>query len=62
MFDLTRNMYTVLTVFKCSCSYFIIKKHQEETLVYLGKLDGFPHFSMQNFLGPLEPLRAENPS
>ena len=29
---------------------------------YLGRLTVFPHFSIQNFLGPLEPLRAEKPS
>ena len=29
---------------------------------YLGRLTGFPHFSIQNFLGPFEPLSAENPS
>lgn len=28
----------------------------------LGRLFGFPHFSIQNFLGPIEPLNAENPS
>lgn len=28
----------------------------------LGKLEGFPHFSMQNLRGPLLPLRAANPS
>lgn len=28
----------------------------------LGKLFGLPHFSMQNFLEPIEPLRAANPS
>lgn len=27
-----------------------------------GKLVGFPHFSIQNFLGPLLPLKASNPS
>lgn len=28
----------------------------------LGKLVGLPHFSMQNFLGPLLPLNASKPS
>lgn len=28
----------------------------------LGRLFGFPHFSMQNFRGPIEPLKAEKPS
>lgn len=27
-----------------------------------GRLFGFPHFSMQNFLGPTEPRRAAKPS
>jgi hypothetical protein len=31
-------------------------------IMYLGKLFGFPHFSTQNFLGPVLPLRAANPS
>jgi len=29
---------------------------------YLGKLLHFPHFSIQNFLGPVDPRRAEKPS
>lgn len=29
---------------------------------HLGKFDGFPHFSIQNFLGPLLPRNAEKPS
>ena len=29
---------------------------------HLGKLEIFPHFSIQNFLGPLLPLSAANPS
>lgn len=28
----------------------------------LGRLFGLPHFSIQNFLGPIDPLNAENPS
>lgn len=28
----------------------------------LGRHAGVPHFSMQNLLGPLEPLRAAKPS
>ena len=28
----------------------------------LGRQAGVPHFSMQNLLGPLEPLRAAKPS
>lgn len=39
---------------------FLIKKRKIE--VYLGKLLGLPHFSMQNFLGPVDPLRAAKPS
>lgn len=31
-------------------------------LMYLGKLLGLPHFSIQNFLGPVDPRRAANPS
>jgi len=30
--------------------------------IYLGKLFGLPHFSMQNLRGPVEPLSAANPS
>lgn len=29
---------------------------------YLGRLVGFPHFSIQNFRGPFEPRSAANPS
>ena len=29
---------------------------------YLGRLTVFPHFSIQNFLGPFDPRNAANPS
>jgi hypothetical protein len=40
----------------------IIKLKVRSILTYLGKLFGLPHFSIQNFLGPVLPLRAANPS
>ncbi len=37
-----------------------IKKSFPST--HLGRLVGFPHRSMQNLLGPFDPLSAEKPS
>lgn len=45
----------------CNCSIYYTSL-LKTTLLYLGKLFGLPHFSMQNFRGPVDPRRAANPS